>query len=86
VGDKVAMTGDDFLLEFGIHFGRKTTMRATEGGTARWRDTLRGMVQANTSDISLKNFSYRASSVVNPCRLGRYVFVGAIPPPVVKFR
>lgn len=25
----MAMTGDDFLLEFGIHFGGTRTMRAT---------------------------------------------------------
>lgn len=59
-------------------------MRATgkdfEGGTARWRDTLRGMVQANTSDIFLKNFSYRASSGVNPCCLGSYIIVVLIRP------
>jgi len=35
VGDKVAMTGDDFLLEFGIHFGRKTTMIATATRTSK---------------------------------------------------
>ncbi len=35
MGDKVAMTGDDFLLEFGVHFGRKTTMRATATRTSK---------------------------------------------------
>ena len=43
----MAMTVDDFLLEFGIHFdGTKSDKNSgeeyLEGGTARWRGALRG--------------------------------------------